>query len=201
MLIIPELETVVILVPRTGTGSFYRAVLKKYPKAFMPYRHMEASGVLPGYDRWRRVGVVRHPVDRLWSMYKFCKTFGITDDDEWPDYGKRIRESVDRGFDDWVLNNDEIFSGPGHIDAPNVFIPRFHVNYQIPENRKSQFIYLRPDLGTEVWRFDQMHTLAKRLGVDPGHWNKTEQSRPPILTCEATDHIKAFFAWDLTATR
>ena len=49
MILIPEIEAVVILVPRTGSGSLYRAVLDRYPKALMPYRHMEADGVYMRY--------------------------------------------------------------------------------------------------------------------------------------------------------
>ena len=73
MILIPEIETIVILVPRTGSGSLKRAILKTYSKAHVLYRHMEADGVPHGYDRWRRVGVARNPLDRLWSLYKFCK--------------------------------------------------------------------------------------------------------------------------------
>jgi hypothetical protein len=28
---------------------------------------MEADGIALGYDRWRRVGAVRNPLDRTWS--------------------------------------------------------------------------------------------------------------------------------------
>ncbi|MBL3684559.1 hypothetical protein F2981_16960 [Sinorhizobium meliloti] len=45
--------------------------VEKYPRSTLIYRHMEADGVPAGYDRWRKVGVVRHPVERLWSLYKF----------------------------------------------------------------------------------------------------------------------------------
>jgi hypothetical protein len=43
MILIPEIETVLILVPRTGTGSLRRAVLQRYPRAMLIYRHMEAD--------------------------------------------------------------------------------------------------------------------------------------------------------------
>jgi len=73
MLLIPEIETVVILVPRAGSTSIKRAVLAKYPEAMMIYRHMEADGVPFGYDRWRKIGVVHNPIDRLCSLYKYLK--------------------------------------------------------------------------------------------------------------------------------
>ena len=61
MLLIPEIETVVVLVPRTGSGTLRRAIVQAYPKAMLIYRHMEADGVPAGYDRWSKVGVVRDP--------------------------------------------------------------------------------------------------------------------------------------------
>lgn len=71
MILIPNLKVVLILVPRTGSGSLKRAVLNQYPDALLLYRHMEADGVPQGYDRWQKVGVLRNPQDRLWSLYKF----------------------------------------------------------------------------------------------------------------------------------
>lgn len=51
MILIPELETVVILVPRTGSGSLRRAIAEAYPSSMLVYRHMEADGIPAGYDR------------------------------------------------------------------------------------------------------------------------------------------------------
>lgn len=57
MIIIPEINTVVILVPRTGTSTLRRAIAEIYPMSMMIYRHMEADGIPIGYDRWRRSGM------------------------------------------------------------------------------------------------------------------------------------------------
>lgn len=51
MILIPEIQTVVILVPRTGSGSLRRAVAAKYPQSILLYRHMEADGVPAGHDK------------------------------------------------------------------------------------------------------------------------------------------------------
>ena len=73
----------------------------------MLYRHMEADGVPHGYDRWRKVGVVRNPVDRLWSLYKYLQRFGLdwcAEHDE--TYTARMRASVEQPFEQWLIGND-----------------------------------------------------------------------------------------------
>jgi hypothetical protein len=196
VLIIPEIETVVILVPRTGSGSLHKAVLGKYPKATLLYRHMEADGVPAGYDRWNRVGIARDPLDKLWSMYKFCKTFGGTPSYD-PTHAERIRRSVDCSFDDWVLHNEVVFATQYHHGTSEVRSPHFNVLHNLPENKKSQFVYLRPDLGTEVWHYDDKHALAARLGVELGHRNATDPVPVPIIELETQRHIENVFRWDL----
>ena len=93
MILIPEIETVVILVPRTGTTSLIKAIKERYPEAIRLYRHMEADGIPAGYDAWDKVGVARDPVERLWSLYKYLQTFG----GPYPaEYIAKQRESVQR---------------------------------------------------------------------------------------------------------
>jgi hypothetical protein len=214
MIIVPELKTVVLLVPRTGSGSLYRALLKTYPKAFMLYRHMEADGVPIGYNAWPKVGVVRDPIDRLWSYYKFCKTFGSTKNFGGSDvklqtpniigrhdaFEAQIRESVNRSFEDWLLNNHTPFAyEPNQSDL--IGHPIVSQLHYMPENRKSQWVYLRPDLGTEIYKFWEIDKLAARLGIELEHHNATSKLDPrPYLTVEALEHINRHFAWDLETT-
>jgi hypothetical protein len=175
VIIIPEIETVVILVPRTGTKSLRLAIRAAYPQAFQLYRHMEADGVPLGYDRWRRLGVVRHPLDRLWSLYRYLKVMGSPEGGDnaqrdgrgkWdPAYVERQRRSSALPFDEWIVGNETVFTSP-YDSAGARFWPGFTVRHSLPENRKSQFIYLRPDLGTEVWCFDALASLADELGLN-----------------------------------
>ncbi len=196
MILIPELETVVILVPRTGSGSLRRAIAARYPRAMMIYRHMEADGVPPGYDRWRRVGVVRHPIDRLWSLYKFLQTF---DGDHDPDYIRAMRSSVDWPFEQWLLHNRMVFTSPYDSTGGMRFWPFFTVRHPLPENRKSQFIYLRPDLGTEVYRFDDIKRLAGLLRIELPRCHETPPEPTPPLAARAREYVARVFAWDLSA--
>lgn len=198
MIIIPEIETVVILVPRTGTGSLRRAIAEKYPRSMLIYRHMEADGVPPGYDRWERVGCVRHPIDRLWSLYKFLADFGGRTEagQHQSAYIEAMRVSVGRPFNDWIVNNEVVFTSPYDRSGEGRYFPGYTVRHPLPENRKSQFLYLRPDLGTKVYRYSD-GGLLRRLGVEPtNEIHRTEDRPPPIISPGAYRYLKREFAWD-----
>lgn len=130
MILIPEIQTVVILVPRTGSGSLRRAIAAKYPQSVLLYRHMEADGVPAGYDRWRKVGVIRDPIERLWSLYKFCQRFrekfGEHSDQDQA-YVEAIIQSVDMPFSDWIVKNQLPFTNPYDAAGKGRFWPQYAV--------------------------------------------------------------------------
>lgn len=199
MLIIPEIETVVILPPRTGSGSLYRAVLKEFPNAFMPYRHMEADGVPFGYDRYRRLGVLRRPLLRMWSLYKYLKTFG--DDHQahghFENYYRSRKDSVaGLTFEQWLVRNTLPFSV--HVDDLGKVRPLFMQKHMMPENRKSQHYYLRPDLGVEIVPYcPQASFIGALLGIEvPKTNNVTGGSGPDPLSVEAREFLLHFHRWD-----
>ena len=194
MILIPELSTVLILTPRTGSETLRRALLAEYPKAVQIYRHMEADGVPQGYDSWRRIGVVRNPVDRLWSLYKFL---GVINGPHDPAFIRAMRESAEREFSDWALSNEVVFTSPYDRTDRGRFWPEFCVRHPLPENRKSQRIYIRPDLGTEWWTFDDLESLADELGVQLTHKrNATGESHVAPLSPEAAAYIDRVHRWD-----
>lgn len=208
MIIVPELKTVVILTPRTGTRSLKNALLKKYPQAFLLYRHMEADGVPHGYDRWHKVGVVREPVARLWSLYKYLDRFGLdwcAEHDE--TYTANMRASVAKPFEEWLMTNELPFTSPYDSAGLGRFFPAYACRHPLPENRKSQFMYLRPDLGTEVvsYAFESLIALHHRLGVtsiigrENGTSQSLHQSSPPPLSDQARAYVARWFAWDIEA--
>jgi hypothetical protein len=197
MILIPEIETVLILTPRTGSGSLRRAVAAKYPRSMLIYRHMEADGVPAGYDRWDRLGVVRDPIARLWSLYKFCQQFGLDHADQGEVYARSIRASVERPFSDWIVNNEVVFTNPYDASGEGVYYPGYTVRHSLPENRKSQFHYLRPDLGTRVFPFEQLAILADQLGLDLPTHNQTADVGAPALSADAREHVWRWFAWDI----
>lgn len=196
MILIPEKELVILLVPRTGSGTLKRAVLAKYPRAIMPYRHMEADGVPAGYDRWKKIGVVRAPVARLWSLYKFLRRPSTPTALSYPDHFNAMAATVQRPFEDWLLHNEAVFTSPHDSANMGRFWPQFMVRHALPENRKSQFVYLRPDLGTVLWQFTDLPALAALLEIEIGHHNRTEESDVPTLSPEARRYVEGVFEWD-----
>lgn len=199
MILVPEIQTVVILTPRTGTRSLKNALLARYPQAFLLYRHMEADGVPHGYDRWRRVGVVREPVARLWSLYKYLKRFGLDWCQEHDEtYTAKMRASVEQPFEDWLIGNELVFTSPYDSAGLGRFFPAYACRHPLPENRKSQFMYLRPDLGTEVWPYDQSAELHAALGVGDviGRQNGTSEEPAPQLSEAGEAYVDRWFAWD-----
>lgn len=199
MLLIPDIKTVVILVPRTGTTALIAAVKARYPAAIQLYRHMEADGVPFGYDRWRKVGIVRDPVSRLWSLYKYCSIKAKRA--EFPAYAEKLSRSVALPFSEWLIANEIVFTDPFSSENGHDYFPKYAVRHPIPENRKSQFIYLRPDLGTKVFRYNAIDQLARELDI-----NLSEQLNvsPAIdafpLTRAAQLHVERFHAWDFEAS-
>ncbi|WQO65023.1 hypothetical protein U8C40_18295 [Sinorhizobium medicae] len=196
MILVPELETVIILVPRTGSGSLRRAIAEKYPRSTLVYRHMETDGVPAGYDRWRKVGVVRHPIARLWSLYKFLRNF---DGDHDPSYIDAMRKSVSMSFSDWIIENRVPFTTPYDSAGHGRFWPQYTVRHPLPENRKSQFMYLRPDLGTEILQFSDMAAIEHRFGINLRRHNETRKAPLPDLTLTALEHCHQYFRWDFSA--
>lgn len=200
MIIIPPHATVLILPPRTGSGSLKKAVLRDLPGSFMLYRHMEADGVPAGYDRWRRIGVVRDPVERLWSLYNFLGTLGNGKHSR--EYAGAMRKSVERPFEDWLLHNETVFTDPHDRTGDNRFYPAYCVRHAMAENRKSQALYIRPDLGGQWVDFRGIKNFATHdLGVNLDlHENAAAPSEPPNLSDDAKAFMWRFHAWDLRVT-
>lgn len=195
MIIIPELKKIVILVPRTASGSLRRTLAATYPKSFMLYRHMEADGVPHGYNFWEKVGIVRHPLDRLWSLYKFLQNPPEKLNSK---FAKAQKISSELSFNSWILSNSLAFSGAFQV-AEEIH-PDMSSNYAIPETRKSQFIYLRPDLGTKIFQYQALDDLADYLNIKISlQENKTEENKTPNINGAAMAHMNQYFEWDYKA--
>lgn len=201
MIIVPELQKVFILVPRTGSGSFYRELRRVYTRSMLLYRHAEAELCPPGYDRWERVGFVRHPMMRLWSLYNFMQTFsggaqvqgGAASLD-----AERIRRQASRSFDDWVQNNREPWTVPYDLSAPgDTWWPVLYRANALAENMRSQATYLRPDLGTTILKFEDLREHMATWGLNYG-FRMNATTRPKVTaTRETWDHVERFCKWDM----
>jgi hypothetical protein len=204
MLIIPELQKVVIFAPRTGSGSLRRVLRKKYPESMLIYRHMEADGVPAGYDRWPKFCVVRDPVARMFSLWNFMRDVNWRKPDQDAAYNDAVKRQGEMEFEDWLLNNNVPFTSPYDSAGLGRYWPGYTVRHPLPENRKSQFLYARPDLGTKLLQFGDHISLSVHFGIEPGemiHENKTGTgAQPPKLSSAADDYVNRWFAWDLAAT-
>lgn len=200
MLIVPEIQKVFILVPRTGSGTLYRQIGAKYPKAMLLYRHMEADGCPHGYDRWERIGFVRHPLFRLWSLYNFMRNFGggaQVQGGAASSDAQRVRAQVAMPFEEWLLNNREPWTVPFDLNGNGAYWPVLARMNSAPETRLSQWAYLRPDLGVTVHKFEELKACLSAWGLDPAAVsNATVREGPP--TSEAiSNHLSRFCKWDL----
>lgn len=194
MIIVPEIETVFILVPRCASTSIRTAVLDTYESAMPVFRHMEADGVPHGYDRWDKVGIVRDPVYRLFSLYKYLHNLD-PESSGYPDWTKRVKEQVEgKSFLEWLRTNESVFSSP--YDG-NKYYPYYSVKHPLPENRKSQWEYLRPDLGTKVYPFTDLAQFEKDYGLTLCRSNKSGGATRPDYSQELRDHIVRYFEWDI----
>jgi hypothetical protein len=197
MMIVPELETVFIFVPRTGSGTLYRELRRVYPRSMLLYRHMEADGCPRGYDRWQRTGFVRHPLLRLWSLYNFMRGFqggALVQHDR---DKQRIWKQVDRPFEDWLLHNEQPWTVPYDLSGEGAYWPVLERTHTAPENKLSQWSYLRPDLGTDVLKFVDLHQHMRDWGLSPALCaNSTQASEPPSSPAISA-HIQRFCKWDL----
>jgi hypothetical protein len=194
MLIVPELQAVFVFPPRTGSDSLCVQLMAKFPNAFLLYRHMEADGLPAGYDAWRRVGFVRHPLARLWSLFKYCSVMG--DLDAHPALESEIQRIVasvqGKSFEQWVLTNEQPFL------PKDSGIPVLHQLHNIPENRKSLEMYLRPDLGTVILKFQDLAQHMEAWGLDPSRRNGATPAMPlPKPSKKLKKHLEKYFGWEL----
>lgn len=191
MIIIPERELVIITPPRTGSTSLMASVLERYPWSFAPYKHMEAGGIPFGYKQWRTACVVREPLDRLWSVYKYCEA-QVRKPGNW---SKQMAEAAVIGFEEWLLYNRNVFVGNHMAVMPDTLTPRYHCMYPMPENVKSQEVYAGQ---AEIWHFTDMLSIFAELDLKWREVNASKDRSPPPWTDAIEQHINRYFAWDLS---
>ena len=197
MIIIPEIETVLLQPPRTGSTVVRDAVLGSYAGAFPLYRHMEFDGIPLGYRSWRVVSQVREPKARLESLFQYMANPRIGPDTD-PTWVAKVRNSTLLGFDDWLLRSDYVFSNPAPSDA-KAFRPIYQVMHVRREQIKSQALWAKhaddlifaEHLAEDVGRVLGIGLPLKRV-------NESVAADEPIVwtpACQA--HLERWHAWDL----
>jgi len=203
MIIIPEIRTIVLQPPRTGTSTLRRALLDRYPHAMSLYRHMERDGIPAGYETWRMFCQVRHPFERLRSLYAYMRNFKPTG--AMTAAGQavhaRLKADTDRAFVDWLERSTETFSNPrlpdGGID------PYGCVRTRLPIARKSLWHWARPDLGpVEFLPLENIRRIETLLDIRMGRLNASDPLAEPLRRCPRVQaHLDRHFAWDLALYR
>lgn len=196
MIIIPEIETVVIQPPRTGTSGLRNALLAKYPRAFSLYRHMERPGIPMGYEKWRVVCSFREPLERLYSLYCYMRAPTIS--------GKVRNAWCDRPFADWLTGSSEVFTSPGSLADQN-YDPYYNaIHSDLAIARRSQFLWARPDLGNVTLlalggEYDHQCrelfdcTVPEKVNTSSGF---NVRSLSSFDAARVEHHLDHFFAWD-----
>ena len=104
---------------------------------------------------------------------------------------------MDMPFSDWLVHNQTVFISPYDSSGYGEFYPHYTVRHPLPENRKSQFHYLRPDLGTTIYPYSRYNDLCRDLDIKPlMAENVTDSTYPIGLSQEADEHMQRWFAWD-----
>lgn len=192
MIIIPEIQKVLILVPRAASTSLQQAVLAKYPEAINLYRHMEACAIPKGYSNWESIGIIREPLERLWSLYWYLQSLNTR--------GHSKQEWVDaqydavrcKSFEWWLLTNEHPFNTPWN---GNEYCPFYMVTYPMAENKKSQRYYLLDC--DRVIPMTQLHKAERLLELDP--LPKSNEASPGYnipVTERIKAHMEEHFSWD-----
>ncbi|MFG6573625.1 hypothetical protein ACGYLO_18865 [Sulfitobacter sp. 1A13353] len=201
MLIVPEIQSVIIQPPRTGSTALRDAVQATYPKAITLYRHMERPGIPAGYENWDIYCLIRDPFDRMVSIYNYMTDFRPTSK---PGGGasaawiERLRNDTDRPFADWLADSLEVFTDPINYDG--TFLPYYNVMEKTPIARKSQYRWARPDLGpvTLIDIKEAVH-LYERLGVKVQKTNASVRQTRPEQCDKVQSILEDRFQWDLKA--
>lgn len=199
MLLIPELKSVVIQPPRTGTSAFRDAILKRYPNAISIYRHMERPGIPRGYEAWSVYCMIRDPFERLASLYSYMGNFRPTskiEDGPHPDWVARMSGDVARPFADWLEESSEVFTDPN--DPTGAFLPYYNITEPTAAVRKSQFRWARPDMGAvTLFSIEDTKRVSEFFDVAPKPMNAAIKRIRPARCARVEAHLRAWHAWDL----
>lgn len=194
MIIVPEIETVILQPPRTGSSSVKDAVLAKYKSAFMLYRHMEYAGLPSGYDRWRVICQVREPHRRLESLFKYMRDPELRGDTD-PVWLESVRKATEKGFEHWLLHDQYIFANPTP-SGYKAYRPRYQVNYAWREQIKSQSLYAKE--ADELLFFESLVESAQRmLGIELDVKRGATEPEKFKWTPEMEAHLQKWHQWDL----
>jgi hypothetical protein len=137
------------------------------------------SGIKEAYHQ---VVMVRHPIDRLYSMYQYMRTYESNNNPEWI---KSVREDSDRSFSDWLLSSTHLFV-TNDIGRPNA---RYEQVKSTPAVQKSAVSgYGDPGYGfTRTYlKLENISDIEESFDIKLPHFNVTNSDSGYDITAEAS---------------
>lgn len=195
MIIIPERALVVLQPPRAASTSTRAAILERYKGAQSLFRHMERDGIPDAYAHYDVACLVRHPLTRLHSLWRYMRAQRPEDhsDKAW---ALNVAQDANRPFEDWLVNSTDPFNKRPESDIPN---PGYYdIRHYLPATRKSLKAWARPDLGpVEPLKIEDVAALEARLDIRLPHLNAAPKADMPTLNTAARQVLATYHAWDL----
>lgn len=194
MIVNTELKIAFITPPRTGS-TFLIQLFKGLPGTVFCGRHREADYLPPEYSQFQKLGFVRHPVERLWSLYCYIRGSRERFDKFSPWWVSGVVGEAQKNFNDWLATGDFPFASDRDPAS------YYWTGHTMAEQRKSQFIYLRPDLGTKILRFENFEKELTKLGFGKGvslteKVNSAKKAAMPKITEAAAVRLMVYHAWE-----
>lgn len=154
MLINERLKVGLILIPRTASGTLMRTLVRPGTDWFMNGRHSEACFIRPEWHGFSWHTFIRHPMDRLMSLYRFLRKgeFGLYNNGPDATRWKNgvVNEARMTSFSDWITGSMMSFTHGGSSLS----------HYQIPEPRKTQWLYVHnPAVKINIHRFEDINQI------------------------------------------
>lgn len=145
----------IIEIPRTGTKSLREALLQ-IPGTFVYGNHNEVSTLPKAFEEFTLATVVRDPVHRLHSLYRYLSMDAVVNrHKEW--FTPLHREVTEMSFSEWILDGKALFCGGAWP---------YSVAHQVPEQNKSQSgYYAHPDYLVEAFPHENLFSANSERGM------------------------------------
>lgn len=210
MLIIPELQKVVIMPPRSGSTALKEAILNTYEHAYSPYRHGEWDMLVyiadkePRVRLWDVVYMLRNPMERMISLWNYMQDVSPERNPKAPqEWIDRVKSDASVPFGWWLRTSTELFneSRTSPIDkSPRSYYCTY---YQVAAARKDARYFLGGMRGLHnkgqlhVLNVNDEHKYMPLLGINrPDRLNESTK-REATWDTEEQRHIKEHFHTDL----
>jgi hypothetical protein len=203
MIVIPELQKVVIMPPRSGSTALKAALLGTYPLAYAPYRHGEWMMVNHLRDSsvartYTAVYPLRDPLQRMISLWRYMQDVSPQRNprapQEWID---RVRADASRTFTHWLHTSNELFNESRA--SPNDGSPESYYCtwFSVPAARKDARYFLQDCPAFEMLRFGDVRDYKSMLGIEIPALDNASTFRDAVVSHRDTAFIEEHHHTDM----